>query len=333
MNKISFFLVLLILSVMSGCITSGSNINITLLHTNDVHARLSQIDDLDQLCKEVDIELGKCYGGIARRFTKVNQIRKSNENVILLDAGDQFEGTLLSAKYHHEEAHFLMNRLGYQAMAVGNRELADGPENLARFAKEINFPLLSANLDVSGEPALKNVIKPFTIINSNGHKIGVIGLTTEETQNASTRRPRFKFMPVEASVIRAVEQLHAQGVRIIMVVSQSGFHRDLEIASRVNGVSVIVSGHTGTLLSNIIETAEGSYPTVVRAPNGEPVLIVSAYAYGKYLGHLDMVFDSFGQLVEWEGEPILLDVSVTEDPPTANLVARLRQLLAAAQKQ
>lgn len=317
-----------------GCTTvTPRNFKITLLHTNDVHARLSQIDAKDQLCKDDEAQQGLCFGGVARRYSKIKEIRENFPNVLLLDAGDQFQGTLFYTKYQGKEAEYFMNLLGYHAMAVGNHEFDDGPEVLGRFAKRIGFPLLSANLDVTEEPALKDVIKPYTIINIQGERIGIVGLTTEETPQISSPGPHVKFLPIEEAVQASVNELNKQGVKKIFAVSHSGLDRDLEVASRVDGISVIVSGHTNTFLSNVDRTAEGPYPVVVHSPNGSPVLVVSAYAYGKYLGFLEIEFDGKGHLARWKGEPILLDKKVNEDPEIATKVAELRKPLEEMQRE
>lgn len=99
-----------------------------------------------------------------------------------------------------------------------------------------------------------------------------------------------------------------------MALSHAGFGRDRDVAATVDGLDVIVAGHTHTYLSNTDEEAEGPYPVVVNSPSGAPVLIVSDFTWGKYLGRLDVTFDESGVPVAWEGNPITLDASVPEDP-------------------
>jgi len=108
---------------------------------------------------------------------------------------------------------------------------------------------------------------------------------------------------------------------VIVALSHSGFARDRKVAAAVAGIDVIVGGHTNTLLSNTAPDAEGPYPVVVRSPRDEPVLIVTDFAYGKYLGRLDVTFDERGIATRWEGDPILLDVQVEPDPQMAALIA------------
>jgi 5'-nucleotidase/UDP-sugar diphosphatase len=104
------------------------------------------------------------------------------------------------------------------------------------------------------------------------------------------------------------------GINKIVALSHAGFGRDKEVAAAVDGVDVIVAGHTNTYLSNTDEDAEGPYPVVVDSPSGDPVLIVSDFTWGKYLGRLDVTFDENGVPVAWEGNPITLDASVAQAP-------------------
>ena len=311
--------ILLLLSSIvfsSGCVTttaSSKEFNLTLLHTNDVHARLLPINDFDQTCNESEIKQNKCFGGVARRFTKIQEIRKEKKNVLLVDAGDQFQGTLFYTRYKNEEAKQFMNRLNYAAMTLGNHEFDDGPTNLGRFIKGVHFPVLSANVDVSQEPSLAGLVKPYTVVSVGGEQIGIVGCTTEETSRISSPGFKVQFLPIEASLQKVVDELHQKGINRIVLLSHSGFMRDIEIAKKVSGIDVIVAGHSNTFLSNTSPKAEGPYPFVVSTPGGNPILIVSAYAYGKYLGYLNVTFNEAGRIIAYNGEPILLDRSVLEN--------------------
>lgn len=292
----------------------GGSFDVTVLHTNDVHARIDQFDKRGNTCDEDELAENECFGGVARRQTVVNQVRAEGGNVVLLDAGDQFQGTLFYNQYKGGAAQEMMNTLGYNAMAIGNHEFDDGPGTLASFIRGVNFPVLSANIDASAEPELAGLIKPYTVLEVGGEKVGVVGYTTEDTAILSSPGPNVKFNPIEPAVQAAVDELAAQGVNKIIAVSHAGFSKDREVASAVTGLDVIVAGHTNTFLSNTDEDAEGPYPVVVNAPDGNPVLLVSDFTWGKYLGRLDVTFDAGGVVTAYSGEPILLDSSVAQDP-------------------
>lgn len=303
---------------------TSESFSLTLLHTNDVHSRVLEIDESDQFCNEEQMAKTGCFGGVSRRVSLVKKIRENTKNVLLLDAGDQFQGSPFYTKYLGAESYPFMNQMGYAAMALGNHEFDDGPQVLAAYIKNLKFPVISANTDVSRDPHLKGLVKPYAVVSVNGKKIGITGYTTLETATGSNPGEKVHFAPIITSVRSAVESLRKLGVRTIIISSHAGYETDLLVAKSVEGISAIVGGHTNTFLSNTDRTAQGPYPTVVRSPKNRPVLVVSAYAYGKYLGRLDMVFNAAGELVSWQGEPILLDSSIPFDPETSKKVAQLR---------
>jgi 5'-nucleotidase len=90
--------------------------NLVIVHTNDVHAHIEQMNAYTSACKKTDEAKGKCYGGISRRVTKVKELRSQYDNVILLDAGDQYQGSLWFNIFKGREAALLMNKLKYDAM-------------------------------------------------------------------------------------------------------------------------------------------------------------------------------------------------------------------------
>ena len=306
--------VALLMSVVPVAMAQGGEYTLTVLHTNDVNARVLQFHQYGISCDEEDAAAGKCFGGVARRATKVDEIRAEGGNLILVDAGDQFQGTLFYNEYKGEAAQRFMNALGYDAMAVGNHEFDDGPGVLGSFIRGADFPVLSANIDVTQEPKLAGLVKPYTVLEVGGEKIGLIGCTVEDTGNLSRPGPNVVFNSIETSVAAAVLELEGVGVNKIVLLSHTGFDRDKQLAAAVDGIDVIVSGHVNTYLSNTDEDAEGPYPVVVDSPSGNPVLIVSDFTWGKYLGRLDVTFDANGVSVSWQGNPITLDASVPQDP-------------------
>ncbi|HCI99876.1 MAG TPA: multifunctional 2',3'-cyclic-nucleotide 2'-phosphodiesterase/5'-nucleotidase/3'-nucleotidase, partial [Sulfitobacter sp.] len=138
------------------------------------------------------------------------------------------------------------------------------------------------------------------VIERGGEKIGLIGLTTEDTHELSSPGDNVVFTDSVAAVQGEVDLLTAQGINKIIVLSHSGYGVDQMVAENTTGVDVIVGGHTNTLLSNTDEKAEGAYPTMVK-----DTAIVQAYAYGKYLGELNVTFDDEGKIKEASGDPIL----------------------------
>jgi 5'-nucleotidase/UDP-sugar diphosphatase len=310
-----------LLSAAALSLTAGmaaADYSVTILHTNDFHARFEPISKYDGPCGAEDNTEGKCFGGTARLVTAIADARGRTNNSILVDGGDQFQGTLFYSYYKGKMAAEMMNKLGYDGMTVGNHEFDDGPEVLAGFMDAINFPILMSNADVSAEPLLAGKLAKSTVIERGGEKIGMIGLTPQDTDELASPGDNVSFSDPIAAVQGEVDKLTAQGVNKIIVLSHSSYAVDQKVAAGTTGVDVIVGGHSNTLLSNTNERAQGPYPTMVGA-----TAIVQAYAYGKYLGELNVTFDDAGNITEAKGEPILIDAGVNEDATTVARVAEL----------
>jgi len=292
--------------------------SMTILHTNDFHSRVEPVSKYDSGCSAEDNTEGKCFGGYARMVTAVAEARKRNPDALLVDGGDQFQGSLFYTYYKGEVAAEIMNNLQYDGMTVGNHEFDDGPEVLRGFMDNVSFPVLMSNADVSKEPMLANKLMRSTVVEKAGEKIGLIGLTPENTSELASPGEFVTFSDPIAAVRGEVEALTEAGINKIVVLSHSGYRTDLRVAAEVEGVDVIVGGHSNTLLSNTNERAAGPYPTMV----GDTA-VVQAYAYGKYLGELQVEFDDDGKLTKATGEPILIDGTIKEN---ADIVARVSEL-------
>ena len=315
----------LFLTTAALAVTTGAamaDYQLTILHTNDFHARFEPISGFDSTCGEQDATEGKCFGGSARLVTAIEEAKARSNNWVLLDGGDQFQGTLFYTYYKGAVSAEMMNKMGYTAMTVGNHEFDDGPEVLRGFVDTINFPILMSNADVSAEPLLSDQIQKSTIIEQGGEKIGLIGLTPEDTDELASPGPNVTFSDPVAAVQAEVDKLTAEGVNKIIVLSHSGMVVDTMVAEAVQGIDVIVGGHDNTLLSNTIEGAKGPYPTMVGK-----TAIVQAYAYGKFLGELNVTFDDAGEVISATGEPIILDNSVAEEQATKDRITELAQPL------
>ena len=292
--------------------------SLTILHTNDFHARFEPISKYDSGCSEDSNAEGKCFGGSARLVTAVTEARARSNNSILVDGGDQFQGTLFYTYYKGKAAAEMMNKLGYDGMTVGNHEFDDGPEVLRGFMDAVNFPVLMSNADVSKEELLADTLMKSTVIERGGEKIGLIGLTPEDTDELASPGPNITFSDPVAAVQGEVDKLTEMGVNKIIVLSHSGYGVDQHVAANTTGVDVIVGGHDNTYLSNTSDRAKGPYPPMV-----DNTAIVQAYAYGKFLGELNVTFNDAGEIVEATGEPIIMDAAVAEDAGTKARISEL----------
>jgi 5'-nucleotidase len=308
---------------------AGDDFALTILHTNDIHAHLAPFDDYGAFCDQEKDAAGKCQGGAARLATAVASQRAKGGHSLLLDAGDQFQGTLFFTKYKGEALAFFMNRLGYDAMTLGNHEFDDGPATLANFIRSLKFPMLAANFDASASPALKGLVAPYSIREIGGKKVGIIGVAQVKTPQMSSPGANVSFLAPAEPVKKAVAALRNQGVTVIIALSHAGFTADKKLAAKVPDLDVIVGGHSHVLLGNGYPEAVGPYPLVVEHPEGGKTLVVTAGYWGRYLGNLHTTFDTQGRLTAYDGNPIRLAAAIPEDPATKAEVERFANPLAA----
>lgn len=280
--------------------------SLTVMHLNDTHSHLLPVPG--------SLTLGghKTYvemGGMARIKTKVDRVRSRDEHALLLHAGDAVQGTLYFTRYHGEADMAALNLLGVEAMTVGNHEFDKGPKLPAELAELADFPLLGANIDRTREPRLQGRIGDYVVKNIGGEQVGIVGLITPETAYVSTPGSTVGFADVRETAERIVGELQGAGVNKIIALTHEGFAQDMELARSVNGIDLIVGGHTHTLLGREQPFGlmpEGAYPVRVASPDGSPVYIVQAWSRARILGVLRTVFDAAGEIVEASGEPVML---------------------------
>ena len=251
---------------------------ITILHTNDVH---SQIDPLPAN----DRNAGK--GGVARRATLVKRIRAENSNTLLIDAGDAFQGTPYFNLYRGEVEYKAMTAIGYDAATLGNHDFDNGVEALAAAMKFAKFEFVSANYDVRGT-AIENRVKPYVVRELGGVRIGVFGLGVKlEGLNPPESFKGVKYYdPVKVS--HGAVQVLRERERCAMVVCAShlGYYPnpkedevgDSQVASQVDGIDFIASGHTHTFMRQ---------PVAVKQPSGNNTIVFQVGKSGIYLGRVD----------------------------------------------
>ena len=317
----------LLLTTAALALTTGlahAEYKLHILHINDLHSRIEPINRFDSTCSAEDDAKGECFGGYARVATKINELRDSlraaGENVIVIDAGDQFQGSLMYTTYNGAVEAEFMEKIGFDVMAVGNHEFDDGPQGLADFIDKVSFPVISGNLDVSRSGLLKDRVTNHVVLEVGGEKIGIISALATDTVQTSSPGPDVIFQTEADSLAADVQTLESEGVDKIIAVNHVGLPADIEIGKSVAGIDAIVSAHSHTLLSNTDDKAAGPYPTMA----GETP-VVQAYAYSKYLGHLTLVFDDAGKVTSATGDTILLDASVTPDEA---ITARIKELAA-----
>lgn len=293
--------------------------SIGLMHTNDTHANLDKAPKRATVIKE----LRSAY-------------RAEGKPSLLLDAGDVFSGSLYFNKFLGQADLELMNYMKYDMMTFGNHEfdLGETDNNIAlkNFVTAAKFPFITANVDFSKNKSFSGLQKK-TITSGpergkiyqgiikeyKGQKIGFFGLTTEETADIASPGT-VAFANYITSAKAAVKKLEDRGVNKIVALTHIGFDDNAEfdndqlLARNVDGIDVIVGGHSHTKLEKPVVVDE----TVVPGKT-EPTIIAQAYQYGDFLGNLDLTFDYKGKLTEYNGS--LIDVSkAAEDVRAAEIL-------------
>lgn len=257
---------------------------ITILHTNDVHSHI------DAFGPEDGRNANK--GGVARRASLVEAIRKENPNTLLLDAGDIFQGTPYFNYYGGELEFKLMSKLKYDAATIGNHDFDNGIDGLYAQLPHAKFEFISANYDFSNT-IMDTHTKPYKIFKKDGIKIGVFGLGIKLTGlvNPAMFKETKYLDPVETSQEMTRILKDEKQCDLIICLSHLGYHyrnkpekiSDLKLASITKDIDLIIGGHTHTFLPK---------PTVTKNKENKNMLVNQVGCYGINLGKIDFYFDS-----------------------------------------
>jgi 5'-nucleotidase/UDP-sugar diphosphatase len=282
---------------------------LTIVHVNDSHSHLTPHGPKDAF------GVGT-RGGIARAASVIGQIQATEENVLFLHAGDIFIGDFMFNKYFGVTELQILAQLGCDAVTIGNHEFDLTPDGLKLALSSAGFPIpgfevLSANLDMTADPELDYFVEPSVIKDVNGLKVGLFGLTTEETNAFSMPSPVVITSCVDGAVA-AVTALQGQ-CDLIVGLTHLGFEVDQLIAANVPGIDLIVGGHSHDLVTD---------PVAVTNPLGGTTWIVQAGEFYEYVGKTTVVCGAKGiETIDYQIIPI--DSSVPEEPTVAAIVGGL----------
>lgn len=298
---------------------------LNILHINDFHSRIEAINKFDSTCSAEEESKKECFGGAARLKTAIDQRRAalSGQNVLLLSAGDNFQGSLFYTTYKGAVEAEVLNDMKFDVMAVGNHEFDDGEDGLAAFLDKAKFPVVSANVLAADGAKIGDRVKPSVVLEIGGQKIGIVGAVTNDTEDLASPGPKIMIADDVQTITAAVADLKKQGVNKIIALTHIGYGREVSEIAKIPDVDVVVGGHSHSLLSNTDAKAEGPYPTMVDNPGGYKVPVVQAASYSKYLGDLVVDFDDNGVVTGAKGDPILIDSSFTPDPTLTTRIAEL----------
>ncbi|MBN1448246.1 MAG: bifunctional metallophosphatase/5'-nucleotidase [Bacteroidetes bacterium] len=306
-----YILILLLLAVPA---TAQETVDLTILHYNDFHAQNTPTT------LSVRTENGKServpVGGSAVLKAMIERERATVPNPLLLHAGDDFQGTPISSITKGRSQFELLELMQPDVMTLGNHEFDYGTENLRTLLPTVTFPIVSANLwDKSrGAP----FVPRYRILHRDGLAIGVIGLAPPDLSTLTLRENvrDLDVLPPAMAVRNTMNELERNhGIRFVIVLSHMGFDQDSLLAEAVEGIDVIVGGHSHSALF------------VPKRVNGS--VIVQAGSSGRWLGRLALTVDagkgtvlnSFGELL-----PTRVD-GVTPDPVVAARVAALEAVV------
>ncbi|KAI1076656.1 Metallo-dependent phosphatase [Whalleya microplaca] len=288
-------------------IDADGNYNISFYHVNDVHAHLDQFSSSGTDC--TDPSKG-CYGGYARIKTVINNTRPEHPDSLLLNVGDEFQGTLFYTFYGGEKIADTLNQLGFDAMTLGNHEFDGGDDQLGNFIKNLTFPIVSANI-VSDNEKLNATIKPYHIFED--YQLAVIGVTTDTVPSISNPDNGTLFTDAIAAVQASIDEIRrTTNITRIAAITHIGYEEDKRLAQETTGLQLIMGGHSHTLLGDMAG-AEGKYPTIETNRDGDEVFIVTAYRWGEYLGYIDVTYDPRGKILAYHGAPVHLTNTTKQD--------------------
>ena len=276
---------------------NSKDIKLTILHTNDMHSHIHPFTS----------GRNKGLGGMAERAALIKQIRKQEEHVLLLDAGDIFQGTPYFNFYGGELEFKLMSEMKYDAVTLGNHDFDNGLDGLQKQLPHANFPFLIANYDFS-DTILKDTFKPYKIFKKGDLKIGVFGIGIELDglvpkklhQNTVYQDP-IKKANYYASLLKKKERCD-----LVICLSHLGFKykndkvSDMIFSSQTRDIDLIIGGHTHTFLKK---------PVSQLNLDGKEVLINQVGWAGINIGKIDFHFSQFGGVKKVLGRSIFVENS------------------------
>lgn len=276
---------------------------LTILYTNDTHSRIDPFPN--------DHPKFPGMGGFAQRASLIGKIKGEEENVLLLDAGDIFQGTPFFNFYGGEPEFRLMSAMQYDAVTLGNHDFDNGTQGLADQMKHATFSFINSNYDVSDTP-LYNKVKPYQIFRRVGLKIGVYGLGVDLNGlvGMHLRKGVVYQNPLEAAL--KVEKLLKREHRcdLVICLSHLGFsYKETKICDKVLAPSLqytdlVIGGHTHTFLDEPVKFVNNRQ---------ESVYVTQVGWAGVILGRFDFLFDRNGKVLKAHSSMEEISTKTTQD--------------------
>jgi 2',3'-cyclic-nucleotide 2'-phosphodiesterase (5'-nucleotidase family) len=281
---------------------------IVLLHTNDFHGAI-----------EAEEEGAGERGGLVNLVSLIDEVRAQDPGrTLLLDAGDTFQGTYVSNSTQGEVVMAAMNLAGYDAWTLGNHEFDWGQEVLQARISEASFPVLAANVQNATSGEVWEQVQPFAILQAGAARVAVLGLSYPDTPviNRPENVAGLAFRGAEETVTAYLPELEEQA-DLIVVLSHAGLDGDRALAEAVDGIDVIIGGHSHAYLNRPEKVGD--------------TLVVQAGSGGQVLGRLEMTVDlATGMIAEYSSSDVLLPVSDQVEAVNAEAQALVEAALAQA---
>ena len=271
---------------------------LTVLHTNDQHSRIEPFDS--------SYSRNPNQGGFARRATLIQQIRNQEKNVLLLDAGDIFQGTPYFNFYGGELEFKLMSMMGYDAATMGNHDFDNGLDGFLKALPNAKFPFITSNYDFSNT-ILDGKTEKYKIFKKDGIKVGLFGVGIELDGLVGKKQyQETKYLnPVEIAQHYADFLRKEKGCDLVICLSHIGFDyrddadkiSDKKLAAQTDNIDLILGGHTHTFLPE---------PLTFTNKSGKNVLVNQVGWAGLLLGRIDFYFDKNKSLqnISWNNQVI-----------------------------
>jgi len=254
---------------------------LTILHTNDVHSRIEPFES----------GRNKGYGGVSRRAALIKKIRSEQEHVLLLDAGDIFQGTPYFNFFGGELEFKLMEKLKYDAATIGNHDFDAGIDGLHKQLPNISFPIINANYDFS-DTVMNDSVKPYQIFKKGDVKIGIlgVGIELEGLVPKALYKNTIYQDPIERANYYAKILKKEEKCDYVICLSHIGYDfrndpnrvNDKALAAESEDIDLIIGGHTHTFMRE---------PDLIKNKNDEPVMVHQVGWAGIVLGRIDVVFE------------------------------------------
>ena len=283
---------------MIPAISNSQDIPFTFLHFSDTHSHLTGTGTKDA-------NLNYTLGGFSRVATVIYSTRSTDTNVMVFHSGDFFTGDFFFNKYFGVTELILLEKFGIDAIAVGNHEFDLGPQvlysSLVQGFQNGTVPIVSANLESTGFPALSTYITPYTIKDVNGINFGIFGMTYPDP--SSNPYPVIINDSILQIAANTVQVLYGHGCNVIICLSHLGMEYDQSLASIIPGIHIILGGHSHTLTT---------IPVFIPNPSGFNTIICHPGEFYKNLGKLKFSYSN-GNVIFKNYESIFINESIPEN--------------------